>query len=184
MRRPSLLRRRRSRGVFVAVVIVVALIAVIGGALLAYLIFIDEPRARTVVAAPPAPPKPVEAFVAEPLEPWTTASKPEREPRPRPRGTRPRARPTELDDAAIGSGLGRLQGSFDQCAREHGAVEGSLVRVGFSVSPDGLVEGAFALAPHGRTPLGRCIVDAVTRARMQRTEYGRQDIRWSLHLHP
>ena len=77
-----------------------------------------------------------------------------------------------------------MQASFNECAREHGAVDGSLVRVGFSVSAEGQVNECFALAPHARTPLGRCIVEAVARARLKKTVLGRQDVRWSIILHP
>jgi hypothetical protein len=172
----------RSRRRFVWIIITIAIILVIGAALLAYLIFVNEPKTRTLASGPPAPPRPVEAFVAEPIEAWDQVE-PTRPLRERPRGRGP-SRPKTLDDAAIGSGLARMQAGFNECARAHGAVDGSLVRVGFSATAEGQVQGAFAVAPHARTPLGRCIVDVVSRTRLRRTELGRGDVRWSIVLHP
>lgn len=174
---------QRSRRRFVIVVIVIALVAVIMGALLAYLILVDGPKRRPLATAPPPPPKPVEQFRDQPLEAWDPEPTPELVDRPRPRSPG-KPRPETLDDDSIRSALSRLQANFNQCAREHGAVDGSLVRVGFSASAEGQATGVFALAPHAKTPLGRCIVDAVARVKLRRTELGRNDIRWSIILHP
>lgn len=175
--------RYRSRRNFLLVVIGIALFAVIMGALLAWLIFVDKPKRPAMAAAPPPPPKPVERF-DDPLEPWDDPE-PTPELADRPRVVRKGApRPETLDDDAIRSGLGKLQSAFNECARQHGAVDGSLVRVGFSASAEGQVQGAFALAPHARTPLGLCIVDVLARARLRKTELGRGDVRWSIILHP
>jgi hypothetical protein len=175
--------QQRSRRRFVILVIVIAVVAVLLGALLAYLIFVDEPKKPRTAVAPPPPPKPVERFEAESIEAWDDERTPELPDRPRPRsGGKPR--PQTLDDDAIRSGLGRMQGMFDECARQHGAVDGSLVRIGFSATAEGQVQGAFSLAPHARTPLGRCIVDVVARTKLRKTEIGRGDIRWSIILHP
>ena len=166
------------------VVIGIALFAVLMGALLAYIIFVDKPTKRPVDMGPPPPPKAVAAFDDRPIEAWDDPEPtPELPDRPR-RPSKGPARPETLDDDAIRAGLGRLQSSFDACAREHGAVDGSLVRVGFSANAEGQVQGAFALAPHARTPLGRCIVDVVARAKLRKTELGRGDVRWSIILHP
>jgi hypothetical protein len=181
LRPPNLQRRNRRR--FVFLVIAIALFAVIMGALLAYLIFVDEPKKRPTVMGPPPPPKPVQKFDDRPIEPWDPEPTPELPDRPRPRPVG-KPRPQTLDDDAIRSGLARLQINFNQCARDHGAVDDSLVRVGFSASAEGQVQGAFALAPHARTPLGRCIVDVLSRARLRKTELGRGDVRWSIILHP
>jgi hypothetical protein len=179
LRPPSSYRNRRR---FVWLVIGIALFAVLGGALLAYLIFVDKPKKAAVAVAPPPPPKPVQEFDDRPMEAWDD-DEPTRElpDRPRPRKS---PRPETLDDDAIRSGLARMQAAFNQCAREHGAVDGSLVRVGFSATAEGQVQGAFALAPHAKTPLGRCIVDAVARTKLRKTELGRGDVRWSIVLHP
>lgn len=175
--------RYRSRRNFLLVVIGIAVFAVIMGALLAWLIFVDKPKRPALAAAPPPPPKPVERF-DDPLEPWDDPE-PTPELEDRPKVTRKGApRPETLDDDAIRSGLGKLQSAFNECARQHGAVDGSLVRVGFSASAEGQVQGAFALAPHARTPLGLCIVDVLARARLRKTELGRGDVRWSIILHP
>lgn len=181
LRPPSHQQRARRR--FVIVVIAIAIFAVLAGALLAYLIFVDGPKKRPALVGPPPPPKPVEQFVEQPIEAWDDVE-PTRELPERPNRPRTRPRPETLDDSAIRSGLARMQAAFDQCARDHGAVDGSLVRVGFSATADGSVTGAFALAPHARTPLGRCIVDVVARTKLRKTELGRGDIRWSIVLHP
>lgn len=175
--------RYRSRRNFILLVIGIALFAVLMGALLAWLIFVDKPKKPTLAAAPPPPPKPVERF-DDPLEPWDDPE-PTPELKDRPKVARKGTpRPETLDDDSIRSGLGKLQSSFNECAREHGAVDGSLVRVGFSASAEGQVQGAFALAPHARTPLGLCIVNVLARARLRKTELGRGDVRWSIVLHP
>lgn len=174
--------RPRSRRRFVFIVIAIALFAVLMGALLAYLILVDGPKKRPALTGPPAPPKPVEQFDDRPIKAWDDPEpSPELPDRPK---SRPRARPESLDDDAIRSGLARLQTNFNQCARDHGAVDGSLVRVGFSATSEGQVQGAFAIAPHARTPLGRCIVDVLSRAKLRKTELGRGDVRWSIILHP
>ena len=174
--------QQRSRRRFLFFVIGIAIFAILLGALLAYLILVDSPKKRPAPVGPPAPPKPVEQF-AEPIEAWDDEPTPELPDRPRKSGWS-RPRPESLDDDSIRSGLARMQASFNECAREHGAVDGSLVRVGFSVSAEGQVNECFALAPHARTPLGRCIVEAVARARLKKTVLGRQDVRWSIILHP
>jgi hypothetical protein len=175
--------RPRSRRRFVIIVITIAVIAVLLGALLAYLIFVDAPKRPRATVAPPPPPKPVEKFEAESIEAWDDPT-PELPDRPRPRVGGSKPRPQTLDDDAIRSSLARMQAMFDECARQHGAVDGSLVRIGFSATAEGQVQGAFALAPHARTPLGRCIVDVVARTKLRKTELGRGDIRWSIILHP
>jgi hypothetical protein len=174
--------QQRSRRRFVFVVIAIALFAVLAGALLAYLILVDGPKKRPVAMGPPPPPKPVEQFRDAPIQAWDPEPTPELPERPKPRAGKPR--PETLDDDSIRSALSRLQDNFNQCARQYGAVDGSLVRVGFSASAEGQVTGVFALAPHAKTPLGRCIVDAVARVKLRKTELGRADIRWSIILHP
>lgn len=179
-------RRARSRVTFVLVVCAVAFIAVAGGVLLAYLIFADKPEVKAIPAPPPRPPAPVEAFVAESVQAWDEV---ETEPGPEPRRRHPgrrRAPPraSGVDDSVVGAGLGRLQASFDACARDHGAVTGSIVRVDFSVTAEGRVDDSSARAPHRRTPLGRCVAGVLARGRFSRSVNGRRDIHWSISLRP
>ncbi|MCH9688229.1 MAG: hypothetical protein K0V04_42755 [Deltaproteobacteria bacterium] len=177
--------RPRSRRSFVAIVIAVAFVAVAGGALLAYMIFTDEPRVPPITAAPPRPPAPVEKFEADSVVAWNEVHTPAaatRRRRPaRQRSGRPRDR---VDDSTIGAGLGRLQAGFDACARDHGAVTGSIVRVDFSVTADGSVDDSQARAPHRRTPLGRCVADVLAGGRFGRSTSGRRDIHRSIALRP
>ncbi len=180
IRRP----RIRSKNKFVVVVIVIAIIAVLG-ALLAYYLLVKKSDTRpTPPPPPPPPPQRVEAFQSQPIQKWDQVDEPDdpvRRTRPR---TRNKPRPESLADSSIGATMRRLGGRFNQCAREHGAVDGSLVRVGFSVNSEGRVEGSFALAPHKRTPLGRCIANVLGGATFGRSEMGRNDVRWSITLHP
>ncbi len=175
--------QQRSRRRFVIIVIAIALFAVLAGALLAYLIFVDRPKPRPTPPSPPPPPRQISPFEEREIEAWEdpepSAELPDR---PRPRGAKPR--PETLDDDSIRSALARLQSGFNQCARDHGAVDGSLVRVGFSATAEGQVQSAFSLPPHAKTPLGRCIVDVLSRARLRKTVLGRGDVRWSIILHP
>jgi len=120
-----------------------------------------------------------------PVEAWDEVEE-EREPAPRPARPRKKAkrRVESLTDPSIQATFSHLSGQFDQCARERGGVDGSIVRVGFSVGPQGRATEAFSLSPHERTPLGRCIVNVVAGARFGRSELGRSEIRWSIRLHP
>jgi len=177
-------RRIRSRNWFVIVVIIIAVIAVLG-ALLAYYLLVKKPDVR--LAPPPPPPPPpqqVDPFQSRPIQAWDEPDdddEPVRRTRTRPRS---KPRPESLDDSAIRSTMRRLGEAFNRCAREHGGVDGSEVRVGFSVSADGSVDNAFALAPYSSTPLGRCVTNVVAGARFGRSEFGRGDVRWSIKLHP
>jgi len=168
----------------VIVLIIIAVIAVLG-ALLAYYLLVKNPDVRPAPPPPPPPPpQQVQPFASRPIEAWDKADEPD-DPvrRTRPRG-RSKARPESLGDSAIGATMRRLGAGFNRCAQQHGGVDGSVVRVGFSVDSEGSVDGAFALAPHKRTPLGRCITNVVASGHFGRSEYGRNDIRWSITLHP
>lgn len=180
-RRPRL--RVRSRNKFVIIVIVIAVVLVLA-ALLAYFLLVKKPDSRPVLPSGPPPPPPVQPFASRPIEKWNKVGEPEPEPtRPR-RGGGGKRRPEKLADSAISGVMRRLAAGFNQCARQHGGVDGSVVRVGFSVSPEGAVQGAFAMSPHKRTPLGRCITNVLGGGRFGRSQYGRGDVRWSITLHP
>ena len=184
MRQFRLPRRRLgkgSRNTFVVVMIIIAIVAVLG-ALLVYFVFVKKPERQAVPPEPPPPPKPVEPFRPLPVEAWDKADDPApRTKRPRTGGT---AKPQTLGDSAVGAGIRRLASGFNRCGRDHGAVDGSVVRVTFSVSPSGSVTEVQSLAPHSRTPLGRCIANVLGGGSFGRSEEGRSNITWSITLHP
>lgn len=177
-------RRIRSRNWFVVVMIVIAIVAVIG-ALLVYFVFVKQPERQAIPPEPPAPPKPVEPFQPAPIEKWEDSKKPDPEPPSRRvRTGGGRAKPQTLGDSAVGAGIRKLASRFNQCGRDYGAVDGSKVRVGFSISPAGSVTEVQALAPHDKTPLGRCVANVLGGASFGRSEEGRSSVRWSITLHP
>lgn len=184
-RLPILRRRRRirSRNWFVVVMIAIAIIAVVG-ALLVYFVFVEKPERQAIPPEPPPPPKPVEPFRPMPVEAWDKADEPKPESKRPTRRTGGRSKPQSLGDSAVGAGIRRLASGFNRCGREHGAVDGSVVRVGFSISPSGSVTAVQSLAPHTRTPLGRCIANVLGGGSFGRSEEGRSDITWSITLHP
>lgn len=180
-RRPRL--RVRSRNRFVIIVIVIAIVLVIA-ALLAYYLLVKKTDRRPVPPSRPPPPPPVQPFAERGPEKWAQVDKPDEPVR---KGGRPRvrkARPESIGDSAISGVMRRLAAGFNECARQHGGVDGSVVRVGFSISPDGGVQSPSAMSPHRRTPLGRCISNTLGGARFGRSDFGRNDVRWSITLHP
>ncbi|MEX1361592.1 MAG: hypothetical protein AB1Z98_00575 [Nannocystaceae bacterium] len=163
--------------------IVFAIVAVVG-ALLVYFVFVDSPERQLAPPPPPPPPKPVQEFQPMPVQAWDKAEQPEppKEPtRPRNPGT---SRPRSLADSAVGAGIRRMSAGFNRCAREYGGVDGSEVRVGFSVDSDGSVTRVQSMPPYTNTPLGRCVASVLGSGRFGRSEQGRSDIRWSIILHP
>ncbi|MCA9708796.1 MAG: hypothetical protein KDK70_23320 [Myxococcales bacterium] len=182
---PRFPRRSRSRSSnrFVIVVIIIAVVLVLA-ALLAYYLLVKKPNNKPVLPSAPPPPPPVQPFPSRPIEKWDEVGKPDPPPDTRPRVRGGKGRPESLGDSAINGVMRRLAAGFNECARQHGGVDGSVVRVGFSISPEGGVQGAFAMSPHTRTPLGRCITNVLGGGRFGRSEYGRSDVRWSITLHP
>lgn len=172
---------RRSRRRFIAALIGFAVLAIVAGALAAYWILLDGPHAPHPKPLDPPPPAPVRALESPTPLAWDET--PER--RPSPRRSPPRRRSASLDDRAITNGLARMQQRFNACARDHGALDDSVVRVDFSVRGDGRVSEAFSRPPHQRTPLGRCIAAVVAEhGRFSRSIEGRRDIRRTIELHP
>ncbi len=186
MRRIRLPRMRvRSRNRFVIVVIIIAIVLVLA-AVLAYMVLVDKPERQPVPPKRPPPPPPVQPFPERGPEKWAQVDKP-RDPPERKTGGRKRTRktrPETLGDASISGTIRRLAAQFNECARKYGGVDGSVVRVGFSVSPEGGVQSSRAMSPHRSTPLGRCIANTLGGAQFGRSEFGRSDVRWSITLHP
>ena len=83
-------------------------------------------------------------------EVWTSAS-PERAREPRRRSRRRRRKR---------SGVARARSAMLACGKKHGALEGTSFTVAFDVR-GGRATDVRAAAPHARTPLGRCVAEAV-----------------------
>lgn len=171
---------RRSRRFFFILVIAFALLAVIGGIFAAYLLLDDEPAPNLVVTKP-KPPPPVEDLSDAPQTPWRE-DPPEDAKKPR---TPVKQLAETVSDNDLNRMLARLQAAFDACARTHGAVEGTVVALDFSIGDNGRVSDSASRPPFTTTPLGQCIADVVrNKAVFAKTRSGRRDIRWSIRLHP
>lgn len=185
MRRIRLPRLRvRSRNRFVIVVIIIAIVLVLA-AILAYMVLVDKPERQPVPPKRPPPPPPVQPFPERAPEKWAQVKKPDSPPVRKTGGRKGRKpRPETVGDSAISGTMRRLAARFNECARKYGGVDGSVVRVGFSISPDGGVNSPYSMSPHRKTPLGRCIANTLGGAQFGRSEFGRSDVRWSITLHP
>ena len=169
---------RRARRLFLFVVIGFAILAVAGGIFAAWLLLEDETTPE--IAPPkPKPPEPIEEFGAGPPVEFR-----DDEPAVKRAPQRITKLAESLGDGDIARGLGRLQAAFDACARTHGALEGTIVNLDFSVGGDGRVGESAARPPNGKTPLGLCVAGVVKTGSFARSRNGRRDIRWSVKLHP
>lgn len=168
---------RRARRRFGLLVVAFALLAIMGGIFAAWLLLDDE-GPRTATIDKPKPPEVVEEHPPlEPFEPEKVAvvEKP-----------RQVAKLAEtIGDNDLRRMLARLQSAFDVCARTHGAVEGTVVNVDFSIESSGRVEQSDARPPFGSTPLGQCVAGVIRdKAVFAKTRLGRRDVRWSIHVKP
>jgi len=129
-------------------------------------VVVDQPRAMPL----PDKPRPAPEAKAEP-EP---EPKPEPKPRPKPKVERPRIEATPAErrpskprkrNLTVKSGWSKARGAIKRCGRDHGAMEGTSMRVTFSVSGGSPTDVSVSM-PYGVTPLGRCVAQAVkSRAR-------------------
>lgn len=170
---------RRNRRFFVALLVGFAILAIAGGIFAAWLILMNQPQPPDIPPARRTQPEPV-----EPIEPIRPIVEDDDEP-----AVVPTKKPSGLkqkpSDSDINRGLGRLQKFFNQCARDHGGLEGTKVRVDFSVGADGRPTQSFARNPYARTPLGRCIAEVIkTKGKFTRSRDGLADIRREIILHP
>jgi hypothetical protein len=168
---------RRARRSFGLLVIAFALLAILGGIFAAWLLLDDDPPPQ-IIATKPKPPEAIEEH--PPLEPFTEA------PPPVEAKVRVAAKLADtIGDGDLRRMLAKLQGAFDACARKHGAVDGTIVDLDFSIAESGRVDESAARPPFGSTPLGQCIAGVVRdKAVFAKTRNGRRDIRWSIHLRP
>ena len=165
---------RRHRRLFTMIVVGFALLAVLGGVILA-LWWISPPDEGR---PPPMPVKPPPEAPMQGFDPFDRPPEPEPEPTPA-----VRVRKTALDDRDISRGLGRIQKLLDKCAVKHGAIDGTNVTVDFGVTGAGRVDEAYSRSPHGKTPLGLCVANVIrTAGRFKQSPDGRRDIRRTLRL--
>ncbi len=168
---------RRARRSFGLLVVAFALLAILGGVFAAWLLLDDDPPAQ-IVATKPKPPEVIEEHA--PLEPFE-APAPAVVVKPRPVAKMA----DTVGDGDLRRMLAKLQSAFDACARTHGAVEGTVVQLDFSIAEGGRVDESASRPPFANTPLGQCIAAVVRdKAVFPRTRNGRRDIRWSIHLRP
>ncbi len=170
-RRFDLEAEQRQRRVFFAMVVGFALLAILGGFVLA-LWWISPPDEDVPppMATKEAPMEPLRGF--EPFEP-------EEEKAPvRRTGTLK----SVLDDKDLDRGLGKIRQALNKCAAKHGAIDGTLVTVDFSVAGNGRVSEAYPRPPH-KTPLGSCVAGVVRdKARFRKSRDGARDVRRTLKL--
>jgi hypothetical protein len=167
----------RDRRRFVVLASAFAVMAIAAGFIAALLVLRDGPIPTAIGTAinrgvgdfdPPEPPEPI-------------PPQPEPEPEPKPETTKPQ-RPS---DRNVRRALHNLQRYFDGCAREHGGLENTLIRVDFSVEPHGRATRSFARNPYGRTPLGRCVAQVIIdHGKFASSRDGLADVRADITLHP
>ena len=123
-------------------------------------VVIDQPRAMPLMDKPAPEPAPR----AEEPEP-----EPEPKPKARPKPERPRIEATPAQrrppkprkrKGTVGSGWAKAAGGIKRCGRDHGAMEGTRMKVTFSVSGGSATDVSVSM-PYGVTPLGRCVAQAV-----------------------
>jgi hypothetical protein len=178
LRRFDLEADRRNRRYFVALLVGFAVLAVAGGIFAAWLILMSGPEEPDIPARRRPPPKEVEPI--EPIRPIVEDD--DAVVVKDPKTPKLKQKPTDSD---IDRGLRKLQKYFNQCAREHGGLEGTKVRVDFSVGADGRPTQSFARNPYARTPLGRCVAAVIKKhGKFTRSRDGLADIRREIVLHP
>lgn len=164
---------KRSRRNFVLMIAAFAGLAMVGGVALALWIISppdeDAPPPITV-----AEEKPVDPSGFEPFE--------DDEPEPEPKKVKTGVK-RKLDSRDIDKGIGRIRAALNACAVTHGAIDGTLVTVDFSVASNGGVTEAYSRSPHSKTPLGLCVAKVIrTKGKFRRTKEGLGDVRRTIKL--
>lgn len=163
---------KRQRRNFLILVIAFAALAMIGGVALA-LWLIDDPDEDnpTPIEAKEKQPEPIRGF--DPIEFDVPPERPVRGPRVA----------SGLQGKDVDRGLGRIQKALDKCAAKHGAIDGTQVKVDFSVEGDGRVSEAYSRSPHSKTPLGLCVAKVIrTLGKFKRSKEGLRDIHRTIRL--
>ncbi len=164
-------RHAPSRNLLVILVAAIAVLCIVGGVTAWALFFnddgvVEEEIYATVVTEQPRP-APVEVEPIEPAEPAKTvtpreAPEParievgrlEEEPRARNRGGLGRTRKST-------NGFGGARAAISACGRQHGAIEGTSLRITFDVI-GGRASSVSVQRPYSVTPLGRCVANAIS----------------------
>ncbi|MEM9455639.1 MAG: hypothetical protein AAGF11_15765, partial [Myxococcota bacterium] len=163
--------REVSRNLVVAVVI----ISILSLAVLSFMLWtmfreepgnsVTEPHPATMAGQP----KPTLFEPTAPEGPKFPESEPvveddDDEPPPEPpkRVFKPTAKPIAqtLSNKQISDGFGKARTAINACAKQHGAIKGTSLQVGFDVV-DSRARNAKCQPPHNLTPLGRCVAGAV-----------------------
>ena len=162
---------RRQRRLFIVLMSGFAILAILAGIIVAIWIIPDRdpdhlrPKAKQVATE-------VKEIDVTPLP----------DPPPEP----PEPKPTikqGLSKRDIDRGIGRMRAALDACAQTHGAIDGTLVTVDFSVAGSGRVDEAYSRNPHMNTPLGLCVANVFrTKGRFGRSRLGLRDIRRTVKL--
>ena len=178
LRRFDLEQDRRNRKIFIALASGFALFAIVAGLVVALLIVLSGPK-EPPIPGPKGSKNRGGAVITDitPIEPDEIAvEEPPPPPTPEP------IRPSERN---IDRGLARLDKYFTRCAREHGGLQCTVIRVDFSVGADGRPTQSASRNPYARTPLGRCVADVIkTHGRFASSLDGLADIRREIELHP
>ncbi len=164
---------KRSRRNFVLMIAAFAGLAMVGGVALALWIISppDEEAPRPITKAEEE--RPLDPTGFEPFE-----DEPEPEPEKVKTGVK-----RKLDSSDIDKGIGKIRAALNACAVTHGAIDGTLVTVDFSVASSGSVTEAYSRSPHSRTPLGLCVANVIrTKGKFRRSKEGLGDVRRTIKL--
>lgn len=163
---------KRNRRNFVLMIVGFALLAMVGGVALALW-----------VLSPPEEQAPPPITKAEPAPADPSGFEPFDEPDPEPVKRKAAGLKRALDKGDVSRGLGKIQGALDKCAAKHGAIDGTLVNVDFSVAASGRVTDSFARPPHTGNPLGICVAGVIRdKAKFRKTKDGLGDIHRTIKL--
>lgn len=164
---------KRKRRNFVLMVVGFAGLAILGGFVLAlWLISPPDEDAPPPLVAKPPPEAPIKGFGS------IIRDEPPPPDEPKAPGVK-----RKLDDNDIDRGINRIRAALNKCAAKHGAIDGTLVKVDFSVKPNGRVSEAYSRSPHSASPLGICVAGVIRdKAKFRRTRDGLGDVRRVIKL--
>ena len=162
---------RRQRRLFTWLMVGFAILAILAGVIVAIWV-IPPPDDIHLRPKPSKVAKEVEPLEVKPWEPV------KEKPKPTGGGLK-----ESLDQRDINRGISRMRAALDQCAQTHGAIDGTLVTVDFSVTGGGRVDEAYSRNPHMNTPLGKCVANVFkTKGRFRKSRLGLRDIRRTVKL--
>ena len=162
---------RRQRKLFTWLMVGFAILAILAGVIVAILVIPppDDIHLR------PKPTKVAEKVEPIEVQPWEPVKE-------KPKAKGPGLKDS-LDQRDINRGIGLMRAALDRCAQTHGAIDGTLVTVDFSVTGAGRVDEAYSRNPHMNTPLGKCVANVFrTKGKFRRSRLGLRDIRRTVKL--